>query len=156
MLQRLQTLFLFGISLICVLLIAFSLNIAFFKHSAGSEMQLGFWKNTLPNGTDMVYTPKWINLILLVAIGLTSFATIFLFKDRKLQMKLCLYLAIGSLALYFLLWLDYSSLSIQNNLSTPRIGFHVIWPGVITALSLLSWWGVRKDEKLVSDMDRLR
>ncbi len=156
MLQRLQTLFLFGVTLLCVLLIAFQFNFAHFSTSGGSAVHLGFWKNMSPDGANLVYNAKWINLFLLVGIGITSFATIFLFKDRKLQMKLCLYLALGSLALYFLLWMDYSFISTQEKIAEKGLSFHIIWPGIMALLSLLSWWGVRKDDKLVTNMDRLR
>ncbi|HUH74846.1 MAG TPA: DUF4293 domain-containing protein [Chitinophagales bacterium] len=93
-------------------------------------------------------------LILSVLSGVVSFITIFLFNNRKLQLKInaflifLILLVIGSIALYqFLLGAEF--ITAPNYIPYAMSGFALIF-------SILSYRGISADDKLVRSMDRLR
>lgn len=91
-------------------------------------------------------------LISSVATGLLALISIFLFKDRKLQIKLvgiALVLSIVNLLLFFL----------QTRKFVPGEGNYAISalvPLVIPILLFLALRGIYRDQKLVKSLDRLR
>lgn len=93
------------------------------------------------------------NFLLLVCTGTSlvlSMAIILLYKDRKLQLKLCLLgllLAICIIALYILQ---------LNNLTKSTLALFSILPFLVLAGYYLAFRNIRKDEKLVKSLDKLR
>ena len=89
-------------------------------------------------------------LLLTGASVILSTVIIFLFKDRKLQMKLCLLgilIAIGIIVLYILQ---------MNKLTNSTIALFAVLPFAIVAGYFLAFRNIRKDEKLVKSLDKLR
>jgi Domain of unknown function (DUF4293) len=88
--------------------------------------------------------------VLSVAVGLLALITIFLYKNRKLQIRLSLLgvvLQLAVLAVYFQQIKTY----VQGNFTlTSAVSF------IIPVFFILAWLGIRKDEKLIKSMDRLR
>lgn len=99
---------------------------------------------------DLNATSKiWIT-VLTILIGLLAFVTIFLFKNRKLQLRLCwlgILLTLGLLAVYFLTRPEY----LNGTISIWSVFYFAILPCFILAAQ-----GIRKDEKLIKSLDRLR
>lgn len=90
-----------------------------------------------------------ITIISILAGGL-AFAAIFLFGNRKFQLQLSivgLIFAIGMTALYIM--------EVQN-FSIGTISLWCIFPFAVAACYVLAIKGIRKDEKLVKSLDRLR
>jgi peptidoglycan/LPS O-acetylase OafA/YrhL len=93
------------------------------------------------------------NVKLLIAtslVGALALLTIFLFKNRKLQLRLCIagiFLDVLLLALYFIETKDFSKGT--YNLSA-------LLPAAIVILFFLAARSISKDEKLVKGSDRLR
>ncbi len=88
--------------------------------------------------------------ILSVAVGITSLVLIFLYKDRKMQLRItlvALLVSIGVIALYF---------SAINNYIEGRIDLTSIFVFAIPVFILMAARGIYKDEKLVKSVDRLR
>ncbi len=89
-------------------------------------------------------------LILTIASVIIATITIFLFKDRKMQLKLCiigLLISIGTLAVYIL--------EMKKLIS----GIPAIWallPVAVIVSYFMSFRLIRKDEKLVKSLDKLR
>jgi hypothetical protein len=91
----------------------------------------------------------WFTVLSVIA-GAIGLATIFLFRNRKLQLKLIylgLFVSIVLLTLYFLEKRDFS---------TGNLALWAIFYFAILVSYLLAARGVRSDEKLVRSMDRLR
>ena len=89
-------------------------------------------------------------LILSVAVALAAFAALFLFKNRKLQTQLSLLgllLQVGALVLYFLQTQKFVA---GNFTLASAVSF------AIPVFFILAIIGIRKDEKLIKSMDRLR
>jgi hypothetical protein len=88
--------------------------------------------------------------ILSILVGAVGLATIFLFRNRKLQLKLIylgIFISIVLLTLYFLEIGDFYS---------GNVAIWAIFYFAILISFLLAARGVRSDEKLVRSMDRLR
>ena len=139
MLQRLQTVW---------LLLVAGFNGLTFK----LPFYTGDWlRDTLPNSLvnlNAQLTP-WFTALTVVTAAL-ALITIFLYKDRKLQLKLCylgIFLSAVLLTLYFL------------EMSHFQGGTVAIWAvfylGIIGSF-ILATRGILKDEKLIKSMDRLR
>ena len=90
-------------------------------------------------------------LILLTAASIVlSLVTIFMFKDRKLQIKLCfagILLTIIIIALY---------ISKYTQIVKPVPALWCVLPFLVLIGYFMAWRGVRNDEKLVKSLDKLR
>ena len=94
-------------------------------------------------------TTIWFT-ILSVITGLIAFITIFLFNNRKLQLKLCylgIFLSAVLLTLYFL--------ETQNFIG-GNIAIWVVFYFAILLCFIMAVRGILKDEKLIKSLDRLR
>ena len=93
---------------------------------------------------------NFFTLILSIAsIGLAT-VTIFMFKDRKMQMRLCilgLLLAITTLVVYIIQ---------MKKLVTSTPALWSVLPVAVIAGYFMAFRGIRKDEKLVKSLDKLR
>jgi hypothetical protein len=93
------------------------------------------------------------HFILLIATGASlvlSTVTIFLFKDRKMQMRLC----IVGLLLSMLIIVFYISEMIK--LYHRTIALTAVLPFIVTISYFMAWRLIRKDEKLIRTLDKLR
>jgi hypothetical protein len=89
-------------------------------------------------------------LMILTGISiLLSFITIFLYKDRKLQLRLCLAGVLLSVLIIVLYFVEIKNLS--GSISLSAVFVFAVFVGYIMAAI-----GIRKDEKLVKALDRLR
>lgn len=93
------------------------------------------------------------HFLLLVLTGITiviSGATIFLYKDRKLQMKLCLLglLVAAGILIFFVLQM--------NKLGKATLALYSILPVLVIAGYIMAYRGILKDEKLVKSLDKIR
>ena len=87
--------------------------------------------------------------------ALLAFVTIFLYKKRKLQIKLC-YGVLGLLILSYLI--IFFNFWLPNYTSDAVVAFKVpvIFPFFAMVLDILAIRAIQKDEKLVRSLDRLR
>jgi hypothetical protein len=111
----------------------------------------GDWKeDAVPAVVDLnAQSTIWFTILSVIA-GALALATIFLFGNRKLQLKLIylgIFLSIVLLTLYFLEIGDFYS----GNIALWAIFYFAILVSFILAAR-----GVRKDEKLIRSMDRFR
>lgn len=91
--------------------------------------------------------------LLLITTGasvILSSGIIFLYKDRKLQMKLCL---LGLLIAVIIIILYISEM---NKLSKSTLALFCILPFAIAAGYFMAFRNIRKDEKLIKTLDKLR
>jgi glucan phosphoethanolaminetransferase (alkaline phosphatase superfamily) len=93
--------------------------------------------------------------VLIIFIPIISLVAIFIFKNRKIQLRLLWILII--LAAVFLIALIHVSFSVISKFGANIIpGIKMIFPVFILILSILSYRGVKKDDQLVKSYDRLR
>ena len=106
----------------------------------------------------LVYFPFSSSPTMLISAGviaLLAFITIFLYKKRKLQIKICYLILLLLVVLYVL---DYISgrqyLPLTELFRTIRYTF--VFPLVAGIFVYLAIRSIKKDEKLVRSLDRLR
>jgi hypothetical protein len=93
--------------------------------------------------------------VLLILIPVVSIITIFLFKNRKIQIKL----AAGLIFLVGLLILAiaYYTYSFSRNYNAEiQFGINLILPVLMLICSCLAYRRIKKDEEIVKSYDRLR
>jgi hypothetical protein len=84
-----------------------------------------------------------------------SLITIFIFKNRKVQLKLTGFLII--LIVVCIIALIHVSMSIISKFEAGIIpGFKMILPVIMLIFSVLAYKGIRKDDQLVKSYERLR
>ena len=94
-------------------------------------------------------TTTWLTILSVIA-GALAVATIFLYKNRKLQLKLIylgIFLTAVLITMYFLE---------MGNFTDGTIALWSIFYFGILVFYILAARGVLKDEKLIRSMDRLR
>lgn len=95
-------------------------------------------------------TENFPTLLLTVGVSTLALITIFLFKNRTLQLRLCV---LGILLEAVLIYLYY------NQVKTYTDGTYSVWAilhGLIVLLFFLAARGISRDEKIIKDSDRLR
>ncbi|MBK5272406.1 MAG: DUF4293 domain-containing protein [Bacteroidia bacterium] len=123
--------------------------------SAFLSYKLPFFSGTrigAKNLTEKAILDGGSSFFLLIITGISlilSFITIFMFKDRKLQFKLCITGVIFSVILLVLYFNEMSKLS--GSISLSSVFVFAIPIGYIMAA-----YGIRRDEKLVKSLDKLR
>ena len=95
-------------------------------------------------------------LVLFAVASALTLASIFLFKNRQVQMKLCRIAIIadvlGFVLAIILLWQDNA----QMNFDTIKDGLGAYLPFSFILFGVLALRFIQKDEALVKSMDRLR
>jgi uncharacterized protein DUF4293 len=145
MIQRKQTLW---------LLIAALLNACVFL--------LGIYRyHVLVNGVDtvkeLVVGDNYPTIIIAVAMTLIPLVTLFMYSNRKRQMRMTAYAMVAEAAFIFALLVRVNKLS--SLVPPPTSGSY--WIGSILPVAAMVFLfmaisGIRKDEKLVKSLDRLR
>lgn len=154
MLQRIQTVYL----LIIVVLTIATLFLPLAVWHAGNEFYSfdasGLSSMSTPQ-PELVY-PAWSLFALTAVIALIALITIFLYKKRILQIRLCVFNALLMLGFYglfaFLMWVIKGQMS-EASLSI-RIG--LCFPLINLILDYLAIRNIGADEALVRSLDRLR
>lgn len=138
MIQRVQTLWLI-LATICALL-SFQ-----FPFATGTKL--------INNTTSQFELDAGSHMGLLLLTGASlifSAIIVFLFKDRKLQWKLCIVgmiLALGIIVIYILQYREFI---------TSTLALWCILPFVTLGSYFMAYRGIRNDEKLVKSLDKLR
>lgn len=138
MLQRIQTVWLLLAGVFSFLTIKFPIY-------NGTKLTDGISEYTpLSAGSNLLL------LILTVALGLIPLITIFLYKNRSLQIKL----AFAALGIYIICSLFY--FNTIKHFTQGATSFWSVFYFMIPVLLLFAVRGIYRDQKLVKSIDRLR
>ena len=124
---------------------------------------LNIWKATLSDATIRYFNAQSsfiVFLVLMLIVGLALFC-IFLYKNRKLQLKLTvlnIFLSLAAIALqYFKVQDSANEIQSQGKLiSSASYLPGAFLPVLIFIFLILATRGIYKDEKLIKSLDRLR
>ena len=154
MIQRIQTLYLVVItSLMAITLFA---PIATFTVATGDVYTLSAFE--LSNG-QLSQSTIWMGILLVLATVL-PLVTIFLFKNRQLQLRLCgaeVVLLIGAIVfvgIYY--WLSGANALENVGVEHRSFGWAAIMPLLSLVMVFLAARSIFKDEVLVRSLDRIR
>jgi len=151
MLQRIQSVYLF---LIVILMVSATYLPLIYFVGAGSGLvileAMGFW-------TGDVYAPHtWGILSLGVLSAIISFITIFFYKNRNKQILLCKINAAFIIAFYLTVSVYVYSVRGEYNFVLESVQFGLVFPFIALILDFLAYTRIKKDEKLVRSLDRIR
>ena len=98
----------------------------------------------------------WGIFAIALLAAIIAFATIFLYKNRKLQVRLTIFNILVTLGWYATFAAFLMAYNEQLAGATFHCGTGAVLPLVAIILDLLAIRGIRKDERLVRAADRLR
>jgi Domain of unknown function (DUF4293) len=137
MIQRIQSVWLLVASVVTFLTLKFS----FYSGTYLPDNQYHQLNGTTGNTILMITT---------IALGVLTLMTLFLFKTRVIQLRLCIAGILLDLLLLFLYYRAIQDFTRGEYAITAAL--HIL---IIVAL-LFAANGINKDEKLIKDSDRLR
>lgn len=147
--QRKQTLFLI-FSLAAIVVCLLSPVGAIDSPTIGAENLL---TNLSWTGNGTSERPAWPLFILIALSGIVSVVTIFIYKNRRLQMKLCTWGMIFDVAWYVYYAVVYFGVP-------SELDMHFRFGACLPLISCIFLWmakkGVKADDDLVKSMDRIR
>ena len=165
MLQRIQTLYLFLVFTIDTLLLIANPIYAEFQMKAGdgkgpTSVLMQFWKQVSMGANQElpIDSFKFLNLVFMVLIAIIAIYTIFLYQNRKSQLKIAKILVVANLVFLAVILVDFYLTKRQfvELISVNTLGFQITWPILMLVFATLALMGIRSDEKLVQSMDRIR
>ena len=152
MIQRKQTIFLFLAAVFGILAMCMQLAMVTFEGATVYRF-FSLWAIGQDGASHFILTPCPLFVLLLLSSTL-SVCTIFLYKRRPLQAKLCMANIFIALLWYIAL------LVISKQLAPDAMNFHLqtasAFPAVMVILLFMARKGVLADEKLVQAADRIR
>lgn len=155
MIQRIQSLYLFLTTFFSGLFLSGS--IFSYTTSQGNNMVMNFSGIYQTAGENAAIPIQ--KMILFAGISLlipaVSLIAVFLFKYKRLQIKLTILLFILEILL-IAIGMYYYIVNINNIAENLIPGFRCIIPLLTIILTLLAISGIKKDEKLIRSYDRLR
>lgn len=152
MIQRIQSVYLLFAFIFVGLLFFFP----FTSFISGGTFQLllqGLTSSNQGIGSD-IQQPYWLTGLGSI-ISILILVTIFLYKNRKLQMYLCLIVIVLLLALNGSMYLLSQKYKLFLN-AEIHYKLTFIFPVVSAILVFLAYFSIKKDERLVRSLDRLR
>jgi hypothetical protein len=156
MIQRIQSIYL----LLVTVLMSFMVFMPFAELILRDGQLMAFHSyaiNKYLTGEQSEIVLRTIPVIALIfLIGTISFANIFVFNRRIIQMRLCLLNLL--LTAILLLIMIYYYVRIKNSLPVESHSFRIagVFPAMSFILSFLAYRGIHDDEMLVRSYDHLR
>lgn len=151
--QRIQTVYLLLALIATIVCLCLPLGQFVSETMGGNTVMFNLW-NVMPDGT-RDFGGVWPLFVLLLLTCPLNLWAIFAYKNRKLQVRLCLV----CVSLIFL-WVCYGIGIVRGqNMgfeSTFRYSLTAALPLVAFVFYMLARHGIIKDEKLVRSMDRIR
>ncbi len=137
MIQRIQSIWLF-LAAVCTFL---TINLSFY--SGTNAIGVPYQQLNAGNG-------GFLLLALTIIIGTLAFVNIFMFKNRRLQLRLCV---AGIVLEAVLLFLYYKAVTLFTQ---GTYSLTALLHSAILIFFMLAARGIKKDEDLIRDSERLR
>lgn len=150
MLQRIQTVFLLLAA--AAMLIATVTPLAIFNYNTDLAVfeALGIYLN------DQLSDSTWGLFIIGAISSVLALITVFLFKNRILQMRISLFNIILMIGFYLYFGFIVYTLASSESLHFQKIGVGIIMPIIAIIFSILAIRKIGADEALVRSLNRLR
>lgn len=164
MIQRKQTLYLLFILFICAYLLGgnpvmyeISGMDTWSKGTVGT-IEVSILKiDRISNETSQFYTWNSYLIYSLSAVSLLAFISIFLYKNRKLQLLLCgfnyLFMAISGVLMYFYIM---DGIAWMSAAEASEMHYAFLISIILPVWNFMAIRGILHDERLIRSMDRLR
>ena len=151
MLQRIQTVYLLIIMALTIAILFLPLAVL----QSGDQLFTFDATGISTMAAQLIY-PTWGLFALTIVISLLALLTIFLFKKRILQIRICVFNAILMLGFYGLFAFFYWDLGNQKEIFSLSLKIAFSFPLISLILDYLAIRNIGADEALVRSLDRLR
>lgn len=113
---------------------------------------------TLPDTTtrELIATESLLLFAIVIVIAALALVTIFLFKNRPLQLKLTIFGIIASIGVIALEVYEIGQFKVANAIISGTYQWGGLLPIFMLIFFFLAARGIYKDQKLVKSLDRLR
>jgi drug/metabolite transporter (DMT)-like permease len=152
MIQRIQTLFLLAAAALLTSMLF--LPLAEIRTDAG-ELYTG-WVRGLQDQNGGLLVATWPLFILVLVTAVLLLLNIFLYRRRKLQIRICVYAIILGFGLVGLLYYFWVVIFRQLDVDSYWFRISVVFPVLAIILTYLAFRGIRKDDFLIRSIDRIR
>lgn len=153
--QRIQTVYLLAATILMSLMLFLPLaEIAADGTGYYSVLSKG-WYLTQGGSVELAMA-TWPVFILILAVSLLPLLNVFLYRNRKLQLRICVYSIILAFGLIGLIYYYFVIGFRQLDEPAYALQFPLVLPAVFIVLIYLAFRGIRKDEILIRSLDRLR
>ena len=154
MIQRIQSIYL----LISVIILSFLLSNPIAEIFISEKLYLVLYFNKIKSITNSEFVPisTWPVAVLLISIMLIGILALFQYKNRILQIRLCVLNILLMFGLTGLIYFLTKTTANQMNAQSNAFLWPVILPYISIILTYLAIKRIQKDEKLVKDYDRIR
>lgn len=154
MIQRIQTIYLFLSAVLIFLIFMFPLSEFLLNNDLLYILRYrGIYE--IKEGVELSVIRSLPLATLFGIILFVNLINIFLFKNRGLQMRICVFsiiLMLGSLGLtYYYVYTAFNEFGTIVNYKLT-----ITFPLIAAILNYMAFRGIRKDEKLVKSLDRIR
>ena len=155
MLQRIQTVYLLAATVLMSLMLFLPLaEIAAEGIGMYSVLSKGWY--IVEGETAELAMATWPVFILASVLSFLTFINIWLYKKRKLQIRICVYSIILAFGLIGLIYYYFVVGFRQLDDPAYALQFPLVLPAVFIILIYLAFRGIRKDEIMVRSLDRIR
>lgn len=152
MIQRIQSVFLL---LVCVLMTITIFSPLLLITNSEYVLNLNCFGVLSLKNPDIAYF-TW-GIVSIAGLGaLVAFINIFLFKKRKLQMKIGTVTSLLIILFYITVYVYFSSFASKYEYTYLNIQYGIILPIIALIFNILAILNIKKDEKLVRSLDRIR
>lgn len=148
MIQRIQTVYLLIVT--ALLIAAMCLPMGYFADNAMMEYPF----KALGMDVNGTFHSTWGLFGILMLSTMVAFATIFLFKNRMLQIRMSIFNSLLLVGYYIAFTAFYFAL--KSDANSFRIGWALCLPLVSIVLNILAIRAIGRDEVMVKAADRLR
>ncbi len=149
MIQRIQTLWFLLATVVAILIFFFPV----IELTTESNIHIHEYKSISLVGVDNLIQSGYIVAGLTGLIAFLSFVGIFLYKNRNLQMRICVFISLLIIFLAILI-ISFSWMRFSN--PTASVGLSAILPFIVFIFILMARRAVKKDDELVKSVDRIR
>ena len=150
MIQRIQSLYL----LIAVVLLIVASLFPFYTFNNGQIIMDGFTLHSA--GGEKIFSTIALNIINWLG-ALLAFITIFLYKNRILQMRIATYTIIILLGFYLLLiYYRFYALPKIETITFSKLEIYGLFPVISAILIYMAARAIKRDEEKIRAMDRFR
>lgn len=155
MIQRAQSVYLLSVSVLMIFMIV--LPVAEIAIKGGEILIYHNYglKSYSAENAKIIFSTFPVTILTCV-IALISFINIFLYNNRNLQMRFCIYNIILLIGLVVLIYFYYTVMRKRLDILNHTFKIAIVFPIISAILTLLSLKGIRRDEALVRSCERLR
>ncbi|KPL16765.1 MAG: hypothetical protein AMS23_11465 [Bacteroides sp. SM1_62] len=155
MIQRIQTLYLLTAGVMMSLMLLLPLAEIAADGTGIYTVQSKGWYIRVGESAELAMA-TWPVFILALVLALLPLINIFLYKNRKLQLRISVYAIILAFGLIGLIYYYFVIGFRQLDEPAYALRFPLVVPVIFIVLIYLAFRGIRKDEILVRSLDRIR